>query len=148
MKSIFNPTDNQEIINRINQLSPETKALWGKMTVDQMLSHCIAPIDVIFGGLNLKSNFIMRIIGRLMKKTVIYGKEFQKNSPTIPEFVKKEKYDFENVKAELITKIQEFQNGESVIKLHEHPFFGKMTAKDWDSLQWKHLDHHLKQFGV
>lgn len=148
MKSIFNKADNQEIIDRIQKLTPNSKAFWGKMSVDQMLSHCIAPIDVLFGGLNLKANFFMRIIGKLMKKTIIYGKEFQKNTPTVPEFVKKENYDFEKVKTELITKIREFQKGESVINLFEHPFFGKMTIQDWDTLQMKHLDHHLRQFGV
>jgi Protein of unknown function (DUF1569) len=148
MASIFDPKDNEDLISRIEKLTPNSHAVWGKMSVDQMLSHCVAPMDVLFGGLNLKSNFFMKIIGKLMKKSIIYGNAFQKNSPTVPEFVKKEKYDFNKVQAELIAKIQEFKKGESVIKQFEHPFFGKMTVQDWDALQMKHLDHHLSQFGA
>ncbi len=29
-----------------------------------------------------------------------------------------------------------------------HPFFGKLTSKEWDQLTCNHLDHHLRQFGV
>jgi hypothetical protein len=29
-----------------------------------------------------------------------------------------------------------------------HPTFGRMRPRDWDVLQYRHLDHHLRQFGV
>jgi Protein of unknown function (DUF1569) len=29
-----------------------------------------------------------------------------------------------------------------------HPTFGSMRPRDWDVLQYRHLDHHLRQFGV
>ena len=65
MKSIFNTHDNQELITRINKLTPEAQAAWGKMSVDQMLSHCQAPIDVAFGNLPLKANVIMQLLGKM-----------------------------------------------------------------------------------
>jgi hypothetical protein len=30
----------------------------------------------------------------------------------------------------------------------EHFIFGAMTMEQWNALQWKHIDHHLRQFGV
>lgn len=147
MKSIFNPADNQEIINRINNLTIESKAKWGKMTVDQMLSHCIAPIDVAFGTLPLKANFVMRLLGKMLKSKILNSPEFKKNSPTAPAFIRKESYDFEASKKELIEKVKRFAlEGHTAIKNQIHPFFGKMTYNEWDRLHYLHLDHHLKQF--
>ncbi|OXA75288.1 hypothetical protein B0A56_11305 [Flavobacterium columnare NBRC 100251 = ATCC 23463] len=147
MKNIFTLSDNEELINRIAKLTPETQPLWGKMTVDQMMKHCIASIDVATGDLVLKIPFLMSLLGKLMKNKVL-NNEFKHNSPTAPQFIFKEKYDFEKVKLELIQKTRNFQNGTKVIKLNFHPFWGKLTNEDWNKLQWNHLDHHLRQFGV
>jgi len=149
MKSIFNPTDNNEIISRINALSPESKAKWGKMSVDQMLSHCIAPIDIAFGNSSLKANFLMQILGKMVKAKMLKQDVFKKSSPTAPSFIRTGNYDFEATKNELIGKIQQFEKeGHAVIKNTKHPFFGTMTYEEWDHLQFMHLNHHLKQFGV
>ena len=149
MKSIFNASDNQEIINRIESLSPESKALWGKMTVDQMLSHCIAPIDIAFGNSSFKANFLMRLLGKMVKGKMLKQDVFNKNSPTAPSFIRSDKYDFEATKKELIGKIKQFEKeGHAVIKNQKHPFFGTMTYDEWDHLHYMHLNHHLQQFGV
>lgn len=149
MASIYNSNDNQDLIERFNKLTPNSKALWGKMTVDQMLSHCIAPLDVALGNTELKKpNFIFALMGRMMKNKVVNASEFKKNSPTAPSFIRKETYDFEATKNELNSKIAEFTKGTSTIKCEKHPFFGEMNADEWDKLQWKHLNHHLEQFGV
>jgi hypothetical protein len=148
MKSIYNPEDNTQIIERIQKLTPESKALWGKMSVDQMMSHCIAPIDVAFGNLELKTNAIMALLGRMLKNKVINAPEFKKDSPTAPAFIRKEHYNFNATQTELIEKVKKFTEGTQVIKSNKHPFFGEMSYEDWDKLHWKHLDHHLKQFNV
>lgn len=147
MPSIYNKTDNDAVVARINQLTPETKALWGKMTVDQMLKHTEAAVAVAFAEKELKINFFMKLLGRMLKNKV-FNNDFQKNSPTAPEFIFKEQYDFEASKAVLIEKYSRFAQGTNSITLKQHPFWGKMTPEDWDKLMWKHLDHHLRQFGV
>ncbi|NHN27919.1 DUF1569 domain-containing protein [Flavobacterium jejuense] len=148
MKNIFDPKDNQEIIKRIHNLTPESKPLWGKMSVDQMLSHCISPIAVALGIETLKISFPMRMLGRMMKKSWLDAPEFKKNSPTAKEFIRKETYDFELTKNQLIERIQKLGEGFQVVQLEVHPFWGKLNEADWNNLQWKHLDHHLRQFGV
>jgi hypothetical protein len=89
----------------------------------------------------------MRFLGKLMKNKV-FNSEFRKNSPTAKEFIFTESYDFETSKNELIKNFSRFAEGHEVIKLTNHPFWGKMTYEDWDKLMWKHVDHHLMQFGV
>ncbi len=148
MKNIFHPKDNQEMIARIHNLTPESKALWGKMTVDQMLSHCIAPINVALGTEKINVPIPFRIMGRLMKKSWLDAPEFKKNTPTAKEFIRKGNYDFETTKNELIKSVEKLSEGFQVVQLETHPFWGKLTEKDWNNLQWKHLDHHLRQFGV
>lgn len=149
MKSIFNTHDNQKLITRINKLTPEAQAVWGKMSVDQMLSHCQAPIDVAFGNLPLKANVIMQLLGKMLKNKIINSPEFKKNSPTAPSFIRTEHYDFETTKKELIEKVSKFATeGQAAIKNQTHPFFGRMTYNEWDKLQYMHLDHHLHQFKV
>lgn len=149
MKSIYNSTDNEELLKRIHLLTPESKALWGKMNVSQMMSHCIAPIDFAFGNTTIRSNFFMQLIGRLFKNKILNSTEFQKNSPTAKEFLRTNDHDFKKTKDELIQKVNEFtEKGPKAIKHKKHPFFGKMTNEEWDKLHYMHLNHHLKQFGV
>ncbi|MFN3753635.1 DUF1569 domain-containing protein [Flavobacterium sp.] len=149
MSSIFSKVDNDVIISRIHQLTPESKALWGKMTVDQMLSHCQAPLDFAFGKTPMKANFLMRIIGKLARNKILNSKEYHKNSPTAPAFIRKETYDFEAAKQGLIERINIFSElGQKAIKTTKHPFFGEMTYEEWSKMHTMHLDHHLRQFGV
>jgi len=147
MNSIYNAADNARIISRIESLSPGSKALWGKMTVDQMLKHANEAILIAFDEKTLKINFLMRFLGKMMKNKV-FNSEFKKNSPTAPEFIFKENFDFEVVQQELITNFSRFLQGHEAIIVMDHPFWGKLTYEDWDKLIWKHMNHHLKQFGV
>jgi hypothetical protein len=148
MKSIFNPTDNQEIIARINSLTPETPALWGKMNVDQMLKHCNEAVLVAFNEKELKVNFIFKILGSMMRKSILNSTQFSKNSPTAKEFKFTESFNFSEVQNELIQNFSRFQQGEKAITCLKHPFWGKMNNEDWNKLMWKHIDHHLRQFGA
>lgn len=147
MNSIFDKTGNSEIVSRINKLTPESKALWGKMSVDQMLKHTNEAVIVAFGENQVKVNFLMKFLGKVLKNTV-FNSEFKKNSPTAKEFIFTEKYDFEKSKNELIKNFSRFADGEKSITLTTHPFWGKMTSEDWNKLMWKHMNHHLEQFGV
>ena len=149
MPSIFNPIDNQNLIARIQQLTSTSQALWGKMTVDQMFVHCSKAIDVAFNTMPLKVNLFFKLLGRLLKNKVIVNGELSKNSPTANEFLIKDRYDFQEVQTELITKVQRFsKQGPSCIQLQNHPFWGPLSTDEWDKLMWNHLNHHLEQFGV
>ena len=76
-------------------------------------------------------------------------KPFKQNLPTDKHFVIKSEVEFENAKNQLITYVRNFaEKGDSVIVVNKHPFFGKMSTQQWDVLLWRHLDHHLMQFGV
>lgn len=147
MKSIYDKAENAQIITRIESLTPSSKAIWGKMSVDQMMKHTNDVILVAFGEKTLKINFLMRFLGRMMKNKV-FNSEFKKNSPTAPEFMYEENFNFEIVQKELINNFSRFASSPNAIKVTDHPFWGKMTFEDWNKLMWNHMDHHLRQFGA
>lgn len=149
MNSIYDKATTDGYIARINQLTPESKGQWGKMTVDQMLSHCIAPIDFAFGKTDVKVNFFLKLLGRMVKGKMLRDGEFKQSSPTAPAFLRTGTYDFEQSKKDLMERINTFSDkGHAAIKNTKHPFFGEMTYDEWSQLHTMHLEHHLKQFGV
>ena len=148
MKSIFNTTDNKDIINRINKLSSDSTAQWGKMKVSQMLAHAQVPIKVSLGEVKLKRGLIGLLFGSLAKKQLLKETPFKKDLPTDKNFIIQGIPDFEKEKQSLITLVQRLEKSENNLSKEPHPFFGKMEVKEWDALMMKHLDHHLQQFGV
>ncbi len=149
MENLFTVTSNQKMVNRINSLSPDTKALWGRMTVSQMLAHCQEPLYIALGEKHLKGGLIAFLFGKIAKKQMVKDSPFKKNLPTAPGFVVKVEKNFSEEKNKLVQLVQRFgKNDPEEIAKRPHPFFGKLTVEEWNLLQYKHLDHHLRQFGV
>lgn len=149
MESVFDKAENAAILKRIDSLTPTTPAVWGKMNAAQMVLHCQKPIEVSFGQGNLKRNLFGILFGGMVKRKLLKPGPLDKNSPTAPGFsTVKLTPDFEKERQTLRSMVARYAQGPSSITHEVHPFFGKMTHAEWDTLQWKHLDHHLRQFGV
>ena len=147
VKNLFEPTVKQDIVDRINKLTAESKALWGKMNVGQMLAHCQMPIGVADGTHQLKRTLFGRIVGPMVKSMIYNDKPFKRSSLTDPSFIMiANEKDFETEKQKLLKMISNFS--ETAIVNETHTFFGKLTREQWSKGTWKHLDHHLQQFGV
>lgn len=150
MKNLFEKEITDELINRINTLTIEKKSSWGKMSVDQMLAHCNVVYEMAYTDKHPKPNAIMRfILKNFVKKGVVNETPYPKNSRTAPAFVI---HDARNIKLEkerLTNFLQETQQlGAAHFEGKESLSFGPMTAQEWNNLFYKHLDHHLTQFGV
>ena len=150
MKSLFNAKENQEIIDRINKLTPESKGSWGKMNVEQMLAHARMPLLAAYGKEKMsKRGLISFLFGKMAKKQIMSAKPFGKNLPTDKKFVIVNPDKFEKGKQALIENVMLFyKNGPDKITKEPHGFFGNLSQQEWGKLQYKHLDHHLGQFGV
>ena len=146
LKNLFDPAVKQEIINRINKLTPDSKALWGKMNAGQMLAHLQMPIGVADVTHQLKRTFFGRIVGPMVKSILYNEKPFKRSLPTDKSFLMTDRKDFEKEKQKLLQMIGHFS--ETNIVNETHTFFGKLTKEQWSKGTWKHLDHHLQQFGV
>ena len=149
MPSLFNKTDNEAVIARIENLTSDSIPIWGKLNVAQMLKHTEIGIKIAFGEVKLKRNLLGILFGKMAKKKLMAEEPFGKNLPTDKTFMKFDDPQFEEAKSSLINSIRQFADkGETVITKETHPFFGELTTAEWDKLNWKHLDHHLRQFGV
>jgi hypothetical protein len=149
MKNLFQPEAVDELVSRIDKLQPASPRHWGKMDVAQMMAHCSAAFDMASGRMNRPRVFIGRLIGPFVKPIFTNEKPFSKNSPTDEKLVITDQRDFAREQDGLKLKIRQFhQGGEAQCTRHPHPFFGALTPQQWSRGMYKHLDHHLRQFGA
>jgi hypothetical protein len=150
MESVFNHADVAKLIDRINKLTPTTQPLWGKMSVGQMLAHCNVTYEMAYTNKHPKPNALMKLVLKLLvKNKVVSETPYKHNIPTAPAFLIKEDKNFESEKTTLIDHINKtLQLGEKYFDARESHSFGKLTVAEWNNMFWKHLDHHLSQFGV
>jgi Protein of unknown function (DUF1569) len=147
MKTIFDKTTRDELINRINTLNENSTAQWGKMKIYQMLKHCTLWEEMIFGRKKYKRVFIGRLFGKLALKNVLKDENpLRRNSPSIPELkIKENNADIASEKKKWIALIEEYAHFSNPGLVH--PFFGKMTKEQIGYFVYKHTDHHLRQFN-
>lgn len=149
MKSLFQESAYKEIIDRLNKLSPSAKRQWGKMTVSQMLAHCCAPMEVAMGRKSPPRMLIGRILGPLLKGAYVGEQPFKKDGPTHESFLVIDERNFDQEKATLEKLLKEFhEGGPAKSTTAPHAFFGKLTPEQWGIVMYKHMDHHLRQFGA
>ena len=150
MKNIFTAPVANEVISRINQLTPESKRLWGKMTVSQMLAHCSVTYEQVYDENYPKSTFFEKLLAYAFARSVVIGKKpYTKNSPTAKNFIIKGERNFEIEKKRLIDFINKTQQlGENHFDNKASISFGKLNQEQWNTMFYKHLDYHLTQFGV
>lgn len=147
MKSFFEDGVYEEITNRISKLEATTNPEWGKMGVGQMLFHCQMPLNIILEKetYGVKPNWLVNL---LFKKSMYSDKLWRKNLPTAPGFRITDTKDFETEKQVITNLIDELHGHREREDWQPHPAFGKLTKEQWGKMQYKHLDHHLRQFGV
>lgn len=150
MQNIFQHQVVEEVISRIEKLTPETTAQWGKMTVDQMLAHCNVTYELVYENNHAKPGAFKKFLLKLfVKETVVGNKPLKKNLPTAPEFKMKERKDFAFEKSRLINYLRKTEElGEKYFDRKESHSFGVLSIAEWNNMFYKHLDHHLTQFGV
>ena len=149
MKTLFQPGTLDEVISRIDKLQPASPRQWGKMDVAQVMAHCSAAMDMASGRLNPQRTFIGRLLGPFFKPMFTNEKPMGKNAPTGKQFVIADPRDFLREQEQLKQKVRQFhEGGEPKCTRHPHPFFGPLTPQAWSRGMYKHLDHHLRQFGA
>lgn len=146
MKTVLDQQTRDELIARIQNLTPDSTPQWGKMTVGQMLKHCIQWDEMAFGRTLYPRSFIGRIFGKIALKSIMRDEPMKPNMPTVPQFIIKEKdIDTEKDKKKLQASIAQYSTYNS--PYFNHPFFGKVTHEQTGQMAYKHIDHHLRQFG-
>lgn len=147
---IFSVEGAEALVARIDKLEAHSQPLWGKMSVSKMLKHCQIPYLELDGKIVRNPSFFMKLLMRtFFKKSFIDDTQYKKNLPTAPHFIIDIDPEFEFEKEELksmilamgITNPNDFEG-------RKHSLIGELKASEWDTMLYKHLDHHLRQFGV
>lgn len=148
--NIFQEETVNQVVQRIQSLNPETTPQWGKMKVAQMLAHCNVGYEMVYDDIHPKPNALMKLMLKtFVKKQVVSEKPYPKNGKTAPQFLITTDKDFDVEKERLENYIEKTKSlGEEYFDGKESHSFGKLNKAEWNNLFYKHLDHHLTQFGV
>ena len=141
LPNIFDKNVTQGLIARINQLKADSQPKWGKMTAPQMLAHCNVTYEMVY-----TEKFILKLF---VKNIVVSEKPYKRNSQTAPAFLITDTRDFEIERKRLIDYLNQTQAlGAKSFDNKDSNSFGKLSIEEWNNMFYKHLDHHLTQFGV
>jgi hypothetical protein len=150
MKHLHDSSVAADMRARLSRLQPGTPAHWGRMSAPQAVAHMANALEMALGDQKPPRMFAGRLFGRFVKRLVLRDESpLKRNTPTAPTLLIKDERDFDRERRRLDALIQRFCDGrEAACTTHPHTFFGPMTPREWAELQYKHLDHHLRQFGA
>lgn len=154
MPDFFDRAVTDDLLARIDRLTPDTAPQWGTMTAAQMLAHTSRPFETVYDPeyerQNPKPTGLKKWIVRLVAKPFVVGERpYPRNTRTPPAFVVADDRDFEAERERLKAFIERAQGeGAGTFEGRESHSFGPLTAPEWSTLFYKHTDHHLRQFGV
>ena len=150
MKNLFNSAVKEEILSRIDKLTPGSKALWGKMNVNQNLRHMTMSFDIPTGKLDPTPSNLPPIPKWLFKLFLLNARPPKERAETFKEMNTVANNinppDFETERSNLKKSLEDFFNSKSLIA--ENKIAGKFKKDDWGKLTYNHMDHHLRQFGA
>jgi hypothetical protein len=149
-RTLENPTTVNDIVRRLGALQPESPRRWGSLTAHEMLCHLSDSFLACLGERAAAS------VETPLQRTVIkwialrLPLPWPRGVPTMPEVDPKRRgtppADFERDRAALIDVTRRFVRPET--KFGRHPAFGAMSRADWMRWGFRHVDHHLRQFGL
>jgi uncharacterized protein DUF1569 len=147
MKTLLDAAHRQEILQRLEQVPADRRPFWGSMNAAQMVGHVTDTMRAPLGELQAapKKSFLQNPI---LRHAMIYWIPFPKGVPTAPEFVHSGQDDFAKNMSELKGAVDRFVARASRGPLPPHVIFGDISNKDWGVQMYKHIDHHLRQFGA
>ncbi|HEX3069306.1 MAG TPA: DUF1569 domain-containing protein, partial [Thermoanaerobaculia bacterium] len=114
-----------------------------------MVTHCARALETATGDRPMKQKLIGKILMPFFRKSILGEKPFSRNGPTDPSFIVSDERDFDIERQKLIGLIDRLvARGPAKAAGQTHAFFGRLTGQQWGELMYKHIDHHLQQFGV
>jgi hypothetical protein len=134
------------IIERVQKLTPNTPARWGNFNAPRMICHLNDALAVSVGEVPCRSMNRKAFQTFPLKHLILYVFPFPKGAKAPLEMLATSPTVFEadcRQLLKLVARIASAPDGTGP----EHPLFGPLTTDEWNALHWKHIDHHLKQFG-
>jgi hypothetical protein len=146
MPSIRSESVRKDLIQRLDRLTPASKAKWGKLDAPRVLCHLGDTLAMALGGIRRPSVNANRLQRYLLKYLFLYIAPMPKGLPTATELLSSPPSNFDADRQRIVDLIERLAKAPRALG-PEHPFFGLLTNEEWNVLQWKNTDHHLRQFG-
>ena len=150
MTNLFDAAVAADLKARLERLRPDSPRQWGTMTASQAVTHLARGMELATGDRRPPRVLFGRLFGRIIKPLALGNDApMRRNSPTVPEMIVKDGGDLAAERGRLSALIDRFvAAGPAGCTDHPHSFFGRLTPDEWAILMYKHVDHHLRQFGV
>ena len=149
MKSLCDSETQKEIRERLGCVKPDSPRQWGRMSAHQMICHLNDSFRVAAGEkyASPATSFWTRTV---IKWAALHTPvRWPQGVATRPEVEQGRggtpPRDWERDREELRALILAFANR---TEFGVHPIFGKMSRRDWMIWGYRHVDHHLRQFGA
>ncbi|MEO7217425.1 MAG: DUF1569 domain-containing protein [Gemmatimonadaceae bacterium] len=150
MKNLLDAATGEEVKRRTLFLREETTPLWGKMNAGQAMAHCATGMEMAVGDVHFPQKMMGKLLGRIIKPMALGDDApMRRNSPTADGMIINDERDLIEERERVCVLVDRFvKGGRAGCSKYPHPFFGKLTPDEWAILMYKHIDHHLRQFGV
>lgn len=146
MVTLHDGTARAGLVSRIERLRPDSARQWGRMSIDQMLWHVNQGLLSGLGEIEVASTRLP--LPAFLLLPMVLSLPWPKGAPTAPAFEARATYDFEEQRRRLLELVRAFSERELRQPWPPHTGFGRMNGRQWSRLMYRHLDHHLRQFGA
>ncbi len=147
MRNIFQTDTRQQLRERAGRLQRDTPARWGKSNAHQIVCHLSDQLRMALG--EIPGAPVNGVLGKWpLNKLLIYLLPWPKGAPTPREAWSTPPQDWEKDLEQFHHLLERLAAEENREQWPAHPLFGGMNARDWGRLTYRHIDHHLRQFGV
>lgn len=151
MKTLGNPVDKQALIERLKNVRGDSPRAWGRMSAHQMICHLNDSFRLVLGEKQVSpvDNFYKRTVMKWAALSLpIPWPHGTKTMPEVDqEFGGTPPVDFDKDQQEIVSLTERFASKPECLASAKHPFFGRMTIKEWMRWAYLHMDHHLRQFN-
>ena len=147
MKSAWNVGNRRELQRRVSALRPEARGQWGSMTAPQMVAHLADSLRMAVGDLPVAAK-TSPLRYPPLKQLALYWLPFPKGVPTAVELITRVPETWKFEVDDVNSLLDQFAHRDRHGRWPDHPVFGRMRGSSWGVLVYRHMDHHLRQFGV
>ena len=153
MPTISNPGTLEQLLQRLRRLTPDSERRWGTMTPGEMLCHLGDASDGVLGrrkppGIENRKVLPLPVVWVLLYTPLPFPKGVETRSGVNPKKEGTRPGNFEQDRARVLSGLQGLAVAPAEALPQTHFRFGKMSLRAWHHWAFKHVDHHLRQFGL